>query len=109
MRVALVIEYDGADYHGFQYQLNAPSIQGEQETAIKCMTGAGVRIKGAGGTDAGVHALAQVANFEEILTLSRQGTINPLVGREFPLAEYAAALRCLSERQAIGKVVVTLR
>jgi len=49
------------------------------------------------------------ANFEEILTLYRQGTINPLVGREFPLTEYAAALRCLSERRAIGKVVVTLR
>ena len=48
MRVALVVEYDGADYHGFQYQLNAPSIQREMEKAIKLMTGESVRIKGAG-------------------------------------------------------------
>ncbi len=49
------------------------------------------------------------ANFKEILSLYEQDKINPLVGGEYPLAEYAAAIRCLSERQAIGKVVVTLR
>lgn len=49
------------------------------------------------------------ANFREILDLYRDGKIKPLIGRTYPLAEYAAALRCLSERQAIGKVVVTVR
>lgn len=49
------------------------------------------------------------ANFKEILSLYEQGKINPLVGGEYPLTEYAAAIRCLSERRAIGKVVVTLR
>jgi NADPH2:quinone reductase len=49
------------------------------------------------------------ANFQEILDLYRDGKIKPLVGRTYPLEEYAAALRCLSERQAIGKVVVTVR
>jgi NADPH2:quinone reductase len=48
-------------------------------------------------------------NFKEILSLYEHGKINPLVGREYPLAEYASAIRCLSERRAIGKVVVTLR
>ncbi len=48
-------------------------------------------------------------NFKEILSFYEQGKINPLVGGEYPLAEYAAAIRCLSERQAIGKVVVTIR
>ena len=46
-------------------------------------------------------------NFDEILDFYRNGRIDPLVGRAFPLADYAAALRCLMERQAIGKVVVT--
>ena len=70
MRVALVVEYDGADYHGFQYQLNAPSIQGEMEKAIKLMTGESVRIRGAGRTDAGVHALGQVVVFDTASSLA---------------------------------------
>jgi NADPH2:quinone reductase len=45
-------------------------------------------------------------NFRDILGLFEQGKINPLVGRTFPLAEYADALRCLSGRTAIGKVVL---
>lgn len=49
------------------------------------------------------------ANFEEILELYRQGRINPLVGAEYPLTQYAEALRCLMERRAIGKVVVNVR
>ncbi len=49
------------------------------------------------------------ANFAEILALYEAGKINPLIGRTYELAETAAAMRCLSERQAIGKVVVTIR
>jgi len=49
------------------------------------------------------------ANFRDILELHRQGSIDPLVGAEYPLSEYAAALRCLMERRAIGKVVVNVR
>ena len=64
MRVALVIEYDGARYHGFQYQANATSIQGELEKALKQFTGESVRVKGAGRTDSGVHAKGQVAAFD---------------------------------------------
>jgi tRNA pseudouridine38-40 synthase len=64
MRLALVVEYDGADYNGFQYQANAPSIQEELEKAIARLTGEVVRIKAAGRTDAGVHALGQVVAFD---------------------------------------------
>ncbi|MBM3947841.1 MAG: tRNA pseudouridine(38-40) synthase TruA [SAR202 cluster bacterium] len=64
MRLALVIEYDGTGYHGFQYQENAPSVQEELEAAIERLTGVRPRIKGAGRTDAGVHAAGQVAAFD---------------------------------------------
>ena len=49
------------------------------------------------------------ANFREILALYEAGKIDPLVGKEYPLDDYALALRELSERRAIGKVVVTIR
>ena len=64
MRLALVIEYEGAEYHGFQYQPNAPTIQEELEKAIARFTGERVRVKGAGRTDARVHAAGQVVAFD---------------------------------------------
>ena len=64
MRLALIVEYDGTDYHGFQYQRDAPSIQEEIEKAIKRFTGEAVRVSGAGRTDAGVHARGQVVSFD---------------------------------------------
>ena len=64
MRLALTIEYEGTRYHGFQYQVNVPTIQGELEQAIERLTGESVRVKGAGRTDAGVHAEAQVVAFD---------------------------------------------
>jgi NADPH2:quinone reductase len=49
------------------------------------------------------------ANFQEILKLYEEGRIRPRIGREYPMAKYAEAMRCLMERQAIGKVVVNMR
>ncbi len=49
------------------------------------------------------------ANFAEILTLYEQGAIDPLIGRTFPLEDYAEAMRCLSGRRAIGKIVVNVQ
>ena len=48
-------------------------------------------------------------NFAEILALYEQGAIDPLIGRTFPLEDYAEAMRCLSERRAIGKIVVNVQ
>jgi tRNA pseudouridine38-40 synthase len=59
----LVIEYDGAAYHGWQRQKNMPTVQGAIEAALHTMTRQSVALIGAGRTDAGVHALNQVANF----------------------------------------------
>ena len=64
MRLALVVEYEGTRYHGFQFQANAPSIQEELERAISRLTGETSRVTGAGRTDAGVHAKGQVVAFD---------------------------------------------
>lgn len=60
----LTIEYDGTGYHGWQRQPNGPTIQAVIEKALTTMTGQGVTLVGSGRTDAGVHALGQVANFK---------------------------------------------
>ena len=51
---------------------------------------------------------ATAQNFSEILDFYNTGKIDPLIGQTFALQDYAQALRCLSERQAIGKVVIEL-
>lgn len=61
--IKLVIEYDGTNYHGWQVQPNGLTIQEVIEEKIQTMTRARVRLTGSGRTDAGVHALGQVANF----------------------------------------------
>ena len=58
----LVIQYDGTDYVGWQRQPEGISIQGLLEDALAPFEGAPVTVHGAGRTDAGVHALAQVAS-----------------------------------------------
>ncbi len=64
MRLAMTVEYDGTEYSGFQYQKNVPTVQQQIEKAIEALTAEAVRIKAAGRTDAGVHALGQVAAFD---------------------------------------------
>ncbi len=61
--IRLIIEYDGSAYYGWQCQKDGPSIQAAILKAIKTLTGEEVRLRAAGRTDAGVHALGQVANF----------------------------------------------
>jgi tRNA pseudouridine38-40 synthase len=63
-RIVLIIEYNGAGYHGSQLQTNAPTIQGEIEKALQKLTGKRTRIKAASRTDTGVHARGQVISFE---------------------------------------------
>lgn len=61
--IKLTIEYDGKNFAGWQTQPDKESIQGEIERAISEVTGEKVELIGSGRTDAGVHALGQVANF----------------------------------------------
>jgi tRNA pseudouridine38-40 synthase len=58
-----ILSYDGAPYHGWQIQPNLPTVQGTLAQAILHVTGETILPQGSGRTDAGVHALAQVASF----------------------------------------------
>lgn len=60
----LTVSYDGSAYAGWQIQANGNTVQAELERAIAQVTQQSPRVTGSGRTDAGVHALAQVASFE---------------------------------------------
>ncbi len=60
----LVIEYDGADFAGWQIQPDQRTVQGELQGALRVIAGEQIKLSGASRTDAGVHALGQVANFK---------------------------------------------
>jgi tRNA pseudouridine38-40 synthase len=77
-RVVLIIEYNGANYHGSQYQANAPTVQGEMEKALQKLTGEKIRIKMASRTDAGVHAIGQVVGFNTDAALPLDAYIDGL-------------------------------
>jgi tRNA pseudouridine38-40 synthase len=63
-RYKLTIEYDGRGYVGWQRQDNGPSVQAALEAALAPIAGGPVTVQGAGRTDAGVHALGQVAHVD---------------------------------------------
>ncbi len=64
MRIAIGVSYDGRGFEGWQSQSSRNTVQDQLEKALAQVAAAPVRISGAGRTDAGVHALAQVAHFD---------------------------------------------
>jgi len=91
-RYKLVIEYDGAPFVGWQVQHNGMSVQGALETAVTAFCGERVHVQGAGRTDAGVHALGQVAHID--LAKARDpDTVRDAINahlRPYPVAVLAA-------------------
>lgn len=77
-KIVLIIEYDGTNYHGSQFQTNAPTIQEEIEKALKKLTERITRIRMASRTDAGVHATGQVASFNTDSVLPMESYIEGL-------------------------------
>jgi tRNA pseudouridine38-40 synthase len=76
--VRLLIEYDGTDFAGWQRQPGQRTVQADLEDAIAEMTGETVLVRGAGRTDAGVHAAGQVANFTLEATIPPIGLLRGL-------------------------------
>jgi len=68
-RYKLTIEYDGGPYSGWQWQDNVPSVQGAVEAAAAKLNGQPAQVYGSGRTDAGVHALMQIAHVDLVKDL----------------------------------------
>src|SRR5215207_2460235 len=70
MRLKLAIQYDGTEYSGWQVQAGQPTVQGALEAAVAVIEGERRPVHGVGWTDAGVHALGQVAHVNVAKRLS---------------------------------------
>src|ERR1700688_2346019 len=86
----LVLAYDGSEFHGWQVQPNQVTVQGELRDALARITGEEVLPQGSGRTDAGVHALGQVASFALAAPIPEANLVRAL-NRILP-----AAIRVLS-------------
>ena len=89
----IVVEFDGTNYCGWQRQKNGLSIQQILEEKIAVMTGEAVKVIGSGRTDAGVHAIAQVAHFKttsSILCLKFRDGLNSLLPADIAVKELEA-------------------
>lgn len=75
------VAYDGESFHGWQRQLDAPSVQGAVEAALERALGAPHAVVAAGRTDAGVHALQQVASFRTHSTLPAPAMLGAIAAR----------------------------
>src|SRR5580692_3574313 len=74
----LTLAYDGAGFHGWQVQPGKPTIQGELQAALGRITGEAPLPQGSGRTDAGVHALAQVASFALCAAIPEENLLRAL-------------------------------
>ncbi|MGB6975023.1 MAG: tRNA pseudouridine(38-40) synthase TruA [Terracidiphilus sp.] len=92
----LTLSYDGTDYHGWQVQPGERTIQGELQAALERVTGEGPLPQGSGRTDAGVHALGQVASFPLAARIPAQNLLRAL-NRTLPEAIRVVEARVAAE------------
>ena len=88
--IKLLIEYDGTNYHGWQRQLNAITIQEIMENTLLKFTSEKTPIIASGRTDSGVHALGQVANFKtasQIDDISFKKAFNSLLPKDIVIKD----------------------
>ena len=88
--IKLVIHYDGTNYHGWASQPQTATVQNTIEEAIRKLTGKPVKVYGSSRTDAGVHALGQVANFHigcPVPTENFQNALNNLLPTDIAIAD----------------------
>lgn len=98
MNYRIVVSYDGTRYNGWQKQKTTEdTIQGKLETLLSRMAGKEVTVQGSGRTDAGVHALAQTANFRMETELSEQELMDAINGY-LPEDIAVLSLKTASER-----------
>ena len=79
-RYKITVSYDGAAYKGWQVQPGCRTIQGEIESVLERLNRAPVKVHGSGRTDAGVHALGQVAHFDLERAFEPQSVLRALNG-----------------------------
>jgi tRNA pseudouridine38-40 synthase len=105
--IRLEIQYDGSGYHGWQRQSGAPTIQETLCSSIAKITGQSVCLTAAGRTDAGVHALGQVATFRTSSRLTAETlrrALNALLPQDIRIAGAAEASEGFHPRyQALSK------
>jgi tRNA pseudouridine38-40 synthase len=88
--IKLVIEYDGTNYLGWQVQASGLTVQGTIENKLALLTGEQIHLIGSGRTDAGAHALGQVANFKtksQMDVRSIQKALNSLLPSDIAIKE----------------------
>ena len=96
--IALLLEYDGSRYEGWQRQGNTDhTIQGKLEQVLEKMTGAFKEVHGSGRTDAGVHALGQVANVHLDTSMS-ENEIQDYLNQYLPEDIRALEIKSVPER-----------
>lgn len=106
-RIRITVSYDGTEYHGWQVQPGLSTIQGALADVLKQIEGARVDVHGSGRTDAGVHALAQVAAFDlanPIPTDNLVRAMNRLLPRDIRVLDACEAAADFHPRfQAVAK------
>lgn len=97
MKVRLTIEYDGSRYHGWQEQKHERTVGGEVRRAAEAVVGPLVELQGSGRTDAGVHALGQVAHLR-LRQAAPAGDLAAAINERLPPDIHVLAADAVDER-----------